>query len=101
MRKIITLALLLALLPHVAGADQFHRVKMIVNTGEKGEEQDVILRFDPAMADLRRIGVDLAQRGFAALLLLACETIRTWDSGRRGHLSWLALRFGERREGQH
>jgi hypothetical protein len=60
MRKIIALALLLALLPHVAGADQFHKVKMIVNTGEKGEEQDVILRFDPdAMVVFSRSGTEL------------------------------------------
>jgi hypothetical protein len=60
MKRLVALLLLLVLIPQAAGADQFHRIQMIVNTGEKGEEQDVILRFDDdAMVVFARSGTEL------------------------------------------
>lgn len=46
--RLVALLLVPALLvPTVAHADTFRKVKLIVNTGERGEEQEVVLRFDP------------------------------------------------------
>ena len=45
-RLVALLLVMSVLVQSVAGADTFTNVKLIVNTGEKAEEQDAVLRFE-------------------------------------------------------
>lgn len=47
--RLVALVIVAALLTHsFAAADTFTNVKLMVNTGEKAEEQDAVLRFEDA-----------------------------------------------------
>ncbi len=91
-RHVVAVLVVCALLAQTAVADTFTNVKLIVNTGDKGEEQEAVLHFDETALVVR-------SRSGAVLKTLAYADIKGADYAYAKSPRWksgigLAVAFG-------